>query len=352
LAPWQGGIANDFNNILAALIGYVQLSLEETQKGSLLRENLKEIFAAGSRAKELVKQILAFSRQAKEESRPVKMGLIVKEALKLLRASLPTTIEIRQNIQSDSAVLADPTQIHQVLLNLCTNAGQAMEKKGGILDVSLVDVDVDSDFTVKHPGMRPGPYIKLSVSDTGHGMTPDMLGRIFDPYFSTKEPGEGTGLGLSVVHGIVKSCGGAIMAYSEPEKGSAFHVFLPVIERQAEAEIGPNEPVPKGTERILFIDDEEVLVTIGKQMLESLGYEVTTQTDGIKALELFKSQPTRFDLVVTDMTMPKITGEDLAAELMRIRPDIPVILCTGFSAKINKEKSAAMGIGAFVYKPV
>ena len=347
-----GGIAHDFNNILAALIGYTELSLEEAEEGSSLHENLKEILVAGNRAKDLVRQILAFSRQAEHKSSPVKVGLIVKEALKLLRASLPTTIGIHEDIQTDSAVLADPTQLHQVLMNLCANAGQAMEEKGGTLDVSLVDVALDSDFTAQHPGIIPGPYVRLTVSDTGHGMAPDVLGKIFDPYFSTKEPGEGTGLGLSLVHGIVKSCDGTITAHSEPEKGSTFNVYLPVIEREAEAEIGPDEPVPKGTERILFIDDEQVLVNIEKQMLESLGYEVTTKTDGIEALELFKAQPDIFDLVITDMTMPKVTGEDLAAELMRIRPDIPVILCTGFSARINKKRSMAMGIRAFVYKPV
>ncbi|MDY6953665.1 MAG: PAS domain S-box protein, partial [Thermodesulfobacteriota bacterium] len=231
-----GGIAHDFNNILAAIIGYTELSFDEAQEGSSLQENLKEIFSAGNRAKDLVKQILAFSREAEQKSAPVKVGRIAKEALKLLRASLPTTIAIRQDVQSDSTILADSTQIHQVFMNLCANAGQAMEEKGGTLDVSLVDVELGSDFTVKHPGTRPGPYIKLTVSDTGHGMAPDVLGRIFDPYFSTKEPDEGTGLGLSVVHGIARSCGGTITAHSEPGKGSTFHVFFPVIESKAEVE--------------------------------------------------------------------------------------------------------------------
>jgi CheY-like chemotaxis protein len=299
----------------------------------------------------LVRQILAFSRQAVYESKPVQIKHITKEALNLLRATLPTTIEIRQDIQSDSAVVADPTQIHQVLMNLCTNAGQAMEEKGGTLHVNLVDMQLDSDFTVKHPGIKPRPYIKLTVSDTGHGMAPDMLGKIFDPYFSTKEPGEGTGLGLSIVHGIVKSCGGTVTAYSEPERGSTFNVFLPVLEKKAEGGGRLDEPAPRGTERILFIDDEETLADMGKQMLESLGYEVTTRSDGMEALELFRSQPDRFDFVITDMTMPKLTGENLAIELMRIRPDIPVILCTGFSAKISEETAKALGIRAFLMKP-
>ena len=347
-----GGIAHDFNNILAALIGYAEMAVDDVEEGSLLRANLREVLIAANRAKDLVKQILAFSRQAEQESRPVKVGLIVKEVLKLLRASLPTTIQIRQDIQSDSAVLADPTQIHQVLMNLCTNAGQAMEEKGGTLEVNLVDVEPEADFEVKHRGMKPGPYIKLTVNDTGQGMAPDMLDRIFDPYFSTKDTNEGTGLGLSVVHGIVKSCGGTVTANSKPGRGSTFDVFLPAIESEAEAETWPDEPAAKGTERILLIDDEEVVGNMGKQMLESLGYEVTTRTDGLEALELFKCHPDRFDLVITDMTMPKVTGEDLAAKLMEVRPDIPVILCTGFSAKINKQRAMALGIRAFVYKPV
>jgi len=346
-----GGIAHDFNNILAALIGYTEMALDEAEEGSLLRQNLREVLIAGNRAKDLVKQILAFSRQAEQESKPVQIRPILKEALKLLRATLPATIAIRQDIQSDSDVLADPTQLHQVLMNLCANAGQAMEAKGGILEVSLADVELDPDFTAEHPDTRPGPYTKLTVSDTGHGMTPEVLKRIFDPFFTTREVGKGTGMGLSAVHGIVKTCGGAVIAYSEPEKGSTFNVYLPVVERQGEPESVSDAPAPRGSERILFIDDEETLVHIGKQVLESLGYEVTTRTDGTEALELFKSQPDTFDLVITDMTMPEVTGVDLAQEFMKIRPAIPVILCTGFSAKMDEEKSKAMGIRAFVPKP-
>ncbi|MDY6987588.1 MAG: response regulator [Thermodesulfobacteriota bacterium] len=346
-----GGIAHDFNNILAALIGYAELALEDSEEESSLQQNLKEILIGGNRAKDLVRQILAFSRQANQESKPVQIKSITKEALKFLRATLPTTVEIRRAIQSDSAVLADPTQMHQVLVNLCTNATQAMAEKGGTLEVTLADVELDSNFALNHPDIEPGPYIKLSVTDTGHGMTPEVLNRIFDPFFTTREIGAGTGMGLSVVHGIVKSCGGAVTAYSEPGKGSTFSVYLPVIERQEKPGPRPEEPAPTGTERILFIDDEATLANMGKQMLESLGYEVTTRTDGTEALELFKSQPDRFDLVITDMTMPKMTGAELAPELMRIRPDIPVILCTGFSAKMDEEKSKAMGIRAFVPKP-
>jgi CheY-like chemotaxis protein len=259
---------------------------------------------------------------------------------------------MRQNIQSDALVLADPTQIHQVLMNLCTNADHAMREKGGVLEAKLENVELDADFTAGHPDMKPGAYLNLTVSDTGHGMPPDVLERIFDPFFTTKETGEGTGMGLSVVHGIVGSYGGAITAYSEPGQGSTFKVYLPIIETRKEAHIGPEESIPTGSERILFVDDESVLVNMGKQIFESLGYDVATRTSSIEALELFKNQPDRFDLVITDMTMPNMTGEDLAQELMRIKPNIPIILCTGFSAKIDDQKASAQGIRALVLKPI
>ncbi len=347
-----GGIAHDFNNILSAIIGYTEIALDDVKKETLLHSNLKEVFKAGRRAKDLVKQILAFSRQSEQERQRLQVKYLTKEALKLLRSSLPTTIEIRQDIQSDSVVLADPTQIHQVLMNLCTNAGSAMQEKGGVLDVKLKDVELDTEFTSRHPDLKPGLYVNLTVSDTGHGMSPKVLERIFDPFFTTKEKGEGTGMGLSVVHGIVKSYGGTITAYSEPGKGSTFNVFLPVTEAKAESEKKKEGTIPKGKERILCIDDEQVLVDLGKQMLESLGYKVTAKTSSVEALKLFKSQPDMFDLIITDMTMPSMTGEELAKEVLAIRPDIRVILCTGFSAKIDKEKAKSIGIRAFVMKPI
>lgn len=280
------------------------------------------------------------------------MNLIIKEVLKLLKASLPSTIEIQQDIQSDSLVFGDPTQLHQVLMNLCTNAAHAMQEKGGVLRVELIDVEIDSEFTITHPDIKPGPYIKLTVSDTGNGMPPEVLDRIFDPFFTTKGEGQGTGMGLSVVHGIVKSYGGTIKAYSEPGKGSTFKVFSPVIERVVEPEAREEKPIPKGTEHILFVDDELSLVNINKQILESLGYKVTIRTSSIEALELFKTKPGRFDLVITDMTMPKMTGDVFAQKLMAVRQDIPVIICTGFSARIDEEKAKTMGIKAFVSKPI
>jgi len=346
-----GGIAHDFNNILASIMGYTEMSLEEASRGSLLHSNLREVLVGVNRAKDLVQQILTFSRETEQELRPVQLKLVVKEALKLLRASLPTTIEIRQDLQSDSALLADPTQAHQVLMNLCVNAGHAMEKKGGVLEVNLVDVDLDADFAARNPDIVPGPHLELTVADTGHGMDASTVARIFDPYFTTKEKGEGTGMGLSVVHGIVKAHGGAMTVYSEPGKGSAFHIYLPVIEKEAKPEAHVEERPPTGTERILFVDDEPPLVHLGKQILEGLGYHVVTHTGSLEALEVFSRQPDQFDLVITDMTMPTMTGDKLAGEMMKIRPDIPIILCTGFSARISEDKAKTLGIRGFLLKP-
>jgi PAS domain S-box-containing protein len=347
-----GGIAHDFNNILSGIMGYTELALDSVERESQLYNNLQEVFRAGNRARDLVKQILTFSRQTGQDRKPIQVRHIVNEALKFLRASLPSSTEVRRNIQSDALVLADPTQIHQVLMNLCTNADHAMREKGGVLEVKLEEVELDADFTALQPDMKPGAYLNLTVSDTGNGMPPDVLERIFDPFFTTKETGEGTGMGLSVVHGIIGSYGGAITAYSEPGQGSTFKVYLPIIETRKEAHIGPEESIPTGSERILFVDDESVLVNMGKQIFESLGYDVATRTSSIEALELFKNQPDRFDLVITDMTMPNMTGEDLAQELMRIKPNIPIILCTGFSAKIDDQKASAVGIRALVMKPI
>ncbi len=347
-----GGIAHDFNNILSAIIGYTEISKMKLPEDDDVQADLDEVFKAGGRAKNLVQQILTFSRQTEKEKKPVQMNLIIKEALNLLKASLPSTIEIRKDIQSDSLVFGDPTQFHQVLMNLCTNAAHAMQEKGGVLRVELIDVEIDSEFKITHPDIKPGSYIKLTVSDTGNGMPPEVLDRIFDPFFTTKEEGEGTGMGLSVVHGIVKGYGGTIKTYSEPGKGSTFNVFFPVIERVVEPEAREEKPIPKGTEHILFVDDEHSLVNINKQILESLGYEVTIRTSSVEALELFKTKPGRFDLVITDMTMPKMTGDVFAQKLMAVRQDIPVIICTGFSARIDEEKAETMGIKAFVSKPI
>ena len=347
-----GGIAHDFNNILAAILGYTELSLNDLKTESTLYQNLKEVIIAGGRARDLVKQILTFSRQAERKLKPVQVKLIIKEAIKFLRASLPTTIEIHQEIQSDSLVMADPTQIHQVLMNLCSNAGHAMGEKGGVLEVKLIDVVLGEDIAATHPELKPGPYIELKVSDTGYGIPAHLLNRIFDPFFTTKEKSEGTGMGLSVVHGIVGSYGGKIIANSEPGLGSTFKIYFPTAERDETPLPISNQSIATGNEHILFVDDEMALVKIGKQMLESLGYKVTVRTSSIEALELFKSKADSFDLVITDMTMPNMTGDDLAIEMIRIKPEIPIILCTGYSARINPQQAAAIGIRAFVSKPV
>lgn len=346
-----GGIAHDFNNILAALIGFTELALRDAPKETPMERNLRGVLKAGGRAKELVKQILTFSRYTEQELKPIQVKIIAKEVLKLIRASLPSTIEIRQNIASESAIMADPVQVHQVLMNFCTNAGHAMMDNGGVLDVSLTDVELDAEFLERHMEMNPGTHIKLTVKDTGQGMSPEVIDRIFDPYFTTKAHGEGTGLGLSVVHGIIKSYEGAIDVRSEPGKGSIFDVYLPVIGTERGLADESEEPLVTGNGHILFIDDEPVLIDVGMQMLEKLGYKVSARTSSVEALELFRAQPERFDIIITDMTMPVMTGEALAGEIMKVRPDIPIILCTGFSPQINKQKAAQLGIKSFIMKP-
>ncbi|UCD82410.1 MAG: response regulator [Desulfobacterales bacterium] len=347
-----GGIAHDFNNILTAVIGYAEMASADAEEGTLLHNNLKEVITAGNRAKDLVKQILAFSRQAEQELKPVQVELIVKEAIKLLRASLPSTIEIQQDINSHSATLADPTQIHQVLMNLCTNADHAMRESGGTLTIVLSDVTIDSEFEARKLGIDTGDYICLRVEDTGHGMSETIMKRIFDPFFTTKDVDKGTGMGLAVVHGIVKSHGGAISVQSEPGKGTAFEVFLPIIKSLITPFADNGSEVPTGHERVLFVDDEKSLADLGRQMLERLGYSVECRTSSIEALELFKTRPDQFDLVVTDMTMPNLTGEKLARQIMRVRPEIPVIICTGFSEQISEESARDLGISAFILKPL
>jgi len=347
-----GGIAHDFNNILTAVIGYTEMARADAQDGTILKNNLREVLTAGHRAKDLVKQILAFSRQADRELKPAQVDLIVKEAVKLLRASLPSTIEIQQKVSSHSATLADSTQIHQVLMNLCTNADHAMRDTGGTLTLELADVVIDSEFEARKLDLNTGAHIRLVVSDTGHGMPLEVQKRIFDPFFTTKEVDKGTGMGLAVVHGIVKSHGGAITVRSEPGRGTTFEVFFPIINSQVKTSVPSGDGLPTGHERILFIDDEKILADLGRQMLERLGYTVTCRTSSIEALELFKTRKDDFALVITDMTMPNLTGEKLAQQLMRIRPGIPVILCTGFSEQINAEKAQKLGISEFILKPL
>jgi CheY-like chemotaxis protein len=349
-----GGIAHDFNNILSAIMGYTELAEVHALEGTELRKHLLQVLKATRRAKDLVSHILAFSRHGDaQEIRPVAVAPIIKEALKLMRASLPSTVQIRKNISSEAgAIMGDPTQIHQVLMNLCTNAAHAMREQGGTLDVRLNTMELDTRMARTYAELKEGVYVRLTVKDTGHGMNPASLERIFDPYFTTKGVGEGTGLGLAVVHGIVKSHGGAIAIQSEPGKGTVFEILFPRIDFGQEKSTNAQGPVPKGTERILFVDDENALAELGQMILSPLGYEVTTTMSSLEALELFRSQPAAFDLVVTDMTMPKMTGVGLASEMLRIRPDLPIILCTGHSDEITEDRAKDIGIRAFVMKPL
>lgn len=347
------GIAHDFNNILGAVIGFSELVLLDLPEDSRSRKNLEMVLAAGERAKDLVQQILAFSRQSEEERKPLQIGHTVKEVLKFMRASLPTTIEIRQQVDTDIGyVMADPVQIHQVVMNLCTNAHHAMTDKGGVLDVRLTSCALGTRQAVLRPPLKPGPHVKLTVKDTGHGMERAVMEKIFDPYFTTKEKGVGTGLGLAVVHGIVEKHGGAITVESAPGTGSCFEIFFPSIQKTEAIEGRIPGEIPGGSERILLIDDERVLVDMGRQTLEHLGYRVETSTSSVEALALFRRQPHRYDLVITDMTMPNMTGDRLAMEVMRIRPDIPIIICTGYSEEILTETARNVGVKALVKKPI
>ena len=349
-----GGIAHDFNNILFPIVGYTELTLDDVPEDSQARKNLAEVLKAANRAKELIQQILTFSRQNGQERKPLKVQTLIKEALKLLRATIPSSIEIQCFVEEDCGhVKGDPTQIHQVIMNLCTNAYHALQETGGKLEVSLNEINLSYEQSLQRVGMKAGRHLVLIVKDNGQGMPPEVLERIFEPYYTTKEQGKGTGLGLSVIHGIIKNHGGDISVHSRPNFGSTFSVYLPVID-DINVEIEPLMPAgaTNGNEHILLIDDEEQIIDIERRILENLGYEVTPKTDSEDALAEFSTRPDRFDLVITDMTMPKITGDRLARRLMDINPQIPVILCTGFNEAITEEKALAMGIDKFVMKPI
>jgi PAS domain S-box-containing protein len=347
-----GGIAHDFNNILGAIIGYAEMALYDTRKDTMEHYNIDQVLRAGHRAKDLVKQILAFSRKSEQDKTVISSTPIITEVLKLMRASLPTTIEIKQNIEPNpDPIFADPTQIHQVIMNLCTNSAHAMEESGGILQVSLSNFELTARGASQYPEINPGPYVKLSISDTGHGMDAATLSRIFDPYFTTKEQDKGTGMGLAVVHGIVKGHGGGIHVESTPGEGTCFDILFPIMGKQIISETEELKTLPTGNEHILFIDDEDFLIDLGKNMLEKLGYRVEARTQPVEALEVFRAAPDKFDLVISDMTMPNMTGDILATELMKIRPDLPVIICTGYSERIDDQGAQELGIKGLMMKP-
>lgn len=349
-----GGIAHDFNNILFSIIGHTEMLLDDIpEENSSIRNSLNEIYTGSLRARDLVHQILTFSRQGTHDLKLMKLQPIIKEALKLIRATIPTTISIHQNLQPNcGAVNADPTQIHQIVMNLATNAYHAMEEHGGELKVSLKEIQLGEHELIT-PGMMPGSYACLTVVDTGMGMDKEIIDKIFEPFFTTKEKGKGTGMGLSVVHGIVKSMNGVIQIHSEPGKGAEFHIFLPIVKSDFEKQkTQTNDPILGGTESVLLVDDEKSIIALERQALNRLGYQVTSYTSSIEALEAFRANPDEFDLIITDMTMPKMPGDKFAAELIKIRADIPVLLCTGFSEPMTDEKIKFFGIKGLLMKPI
>ncbi|MFH0726357.1 MAG: ATP-binding protein [Pseudomonadota bacterium] len=354
IGTMAGGIAHDFNNILSAILGFSELAQEMLSSDSSISEHLNEIITASLRAKQLVQQILAFGHKEDQQQKPVKLEIIVREVLKLFRAMIPAGIQIHQNIETDCGfVLMAPTFIHQILMNLCANAHHAMKDTGGALSVSLKAVTIEEEGKENAFGVKSGPYLVLSVSDTGHGMDETVREKIFEPYFTTKKQSEGTGLGLSVIMGIIKRHHGYINVFSEPGKGTTFRIYLPRSSGEETAfETDPADPVPRGSEHILIVDDEAVLVSMWQQHLELLGYKVTALTNSQAALLHFKSHPGIFDLVLTDMNMPNMTGSKLSRMMMEIRPDIPIILSTGYDEKMTEREAAALGIKAFILKPV
>jgi PAS domain S-box-containing protein len=348
-----GGIAHDFNNILGAIIGYTEMAVYDTDEGSMVRHNMQQVLKAGHRAKDLVKQILTFSRKSEQDKKIMSVTPVIGEVLKLLRASLPTTIDIQQHIPSDlGAIFADPTQIHQVLMNLCTNSAHAMEKSGGLLEVVVSNEDFSYEQATKYSRLNPGRYVRLTVRDTGCGMDATTLERIFDPYFTTKTKDKGTGMGLAVVHGIVKGHNGGIRVVSAPNKGTTVEIVFPMTARQIQSPAVTFDALPAGGERILFVDDEETLIDLAQRMLAKLGYQVVTETNPLDALKTFESEPDRFDLVISDMTMPNMTGLMMAREIMSTRSNIPIIICTGYSEQISEEKANEMGVKGFLMKPL
>ncbi|MBI5443194.1 MAG: PAS domain S-box protein, partial [Deltaproteobacteria bacterium] len=353
LGTLAGGIAHDFNNVLMPIIGYTQLTLDDLPDEGEATENLERVLSAAERARDLIGQILAFSREVEQPRRPVRIAPLVKETLKLMAASLPKTVEIVGRIETeDDFVLADPIRIHQVLVNLCTNAGLAMEGRPGVLEVALGDAHADSAELARYLEVREGPYLKLRVADSGCGMTADVLERAFEPFFTTRAGRGGTGLGLAAVHGIVKGLGGAVRVYSEPDRGTEFHVYLPKAKGAEEPTSGPEAEVPRGTERVLLVDDEEAIVELGRKILEDLGYRVVGTTSSPEAFRLFRNGPDDFDVVVTDQTMPVMTGRSLIQRIRRVRKKIPVILMTGFSRAVSEREAQALRDVLILSKPV
>jgi signal transduction histidine kinase/ActR/RegA family two-component response regulator len=348
-----GGIAHDFNNILAAIIGFTEMAADDVSDRPEVEQNLKRVLRSAIRARDLVKQILTFSRKTNYQRIPLSLAPLVKETVQLLRASIPATIEIKlANTASSDTVLASPVEVQQVVMNLATNASLAMQEKGGTLEISLTDIDFTPDSPVLDTDVIPGEYVQLTVKDTGVGMSPDVMKRVFEPFFTTREVGKGTGMGLSVVYGIVKDLEGTVTVESEPGEGSTFRVLLPKAKTEHEEEQPHTAQIPGGKEHILFVDDEELLAEWGEAALQRLGYQVTVATNSAEALKAFSANPYLFDLVITDHAMPHMAGSQLSSELLKIRPDIPIILCTGHSEIMSREKAKDLGIRNFLMKPL
>lgn len=347
------GIAHDFNNILSVITGYAQILLSASADGSSEESTLVEILRAGRRARDLVRQILTFSRQTEQERQPLHIAPVIKETLRFLAASLPSSIKVQDDIEGEAdVIMTDPTQIHQIIMNLCTNAAHAMKPGGGTLRVELVPVELTAFDRTVLPELTPGPYLKLTVSDTGHGIRPDIIDRIFDPYFTTKPQGEGTGLGLSVVHGIVQQHGGAIRVHSIEGQGTRFELYFPRCTDEISAPLEERQHLYQGSGRILFVDDDPAVAKMAQEMLERLGYHVVALTSSSAALEVLRAAPDQYDLLITDKTMPGMNGFELATETHIIRPDLPVIMVTGFSDTEDSEKARALGIQELIMKPL
>ena len=348
-----GGIAHDFNNILSPIMMHTEMAMEDLPPDHPLQLGMKEIFNSCKRARDLVKQILTFARKRSEKLILLKSSRIINDAVKFLRSTIPTSININFDNRTDrDIILADPTQLNQIITNLCTNAVYAMRKKGNLLEIVLDNENISLNKVKSVSTLNPGNYVRISVKDNGTGISPDILDRIFEPYYTTKKSGEGTGLGLAIVHSIVLNYGGDITVESQVGHGTSFHVYLPLINEEIPGIEDNRIEIQKGTERILIVDDEKPAVDIMQKMLEKFGYKVTSTINSRNALKIFQKNPENFDLVITDMTMPDMSGEILAKEIMSIRPGFPIILCTGFSDNINEEKANQIGISHFILKPI
>ena len=350
-----GGIAHDLNNVLSGILGFAQLSLSRIKEDEKLISFIKGIYEAGIRARDLVKNILTFSRLNKDNTfKPIQIQYIIKEVVKLITATFPPTIKIESNIQSDSIIMCDSSQIHQVLMNVSINACHAMRNKGGTCEIHLNDFIADQNFCSLHPELVPGNYLKITIKDTGTGIPPEIIEKIFDPFFTTKDINDGNGLGLSVVHGIVENHSGAIIVNSEINKGTSFEIFFPIIKNELKNKTKKTNTIKdvRGKEHILYVDDEKMIVEMSKEMLTKAGYKITTTTSSLDALSIFKQNSSNIDLVILDMIMPDMDGKQLAIELMKIKPKIPIIMSTGYSDMINEKKALELGIKVFIMKPI